>query len=107
MGRLAVSNRRHWEGSLMCDRSVMPAYPHISQGEDTVLVEKLLSTVRVARADLPRLYIYIVHGANTFSPQHFQAIWEASEFRLDGDDARIALSEIARRVPINGWLRAL
>lgn len=83
--RLVLSNVRHWEGSLLCRRAAMPRYPAWRRGEDTYVVEAIKRTGRLAAIDMPQLYLYVVHGANTFEAAHFDAMFEhATEHFTDG-----------------------
>jgi len=99
--RLAVSCERYWEGSLLCEKAAMPRYPHLRRGEDTPLVDRLRQTVRVVCLDMPRLYTYVVHGANTFATDHFEEHWQAASCRFTGDRYRSVLREMAKRLPID------
>ncbi|CAO3459308.1 glycosyltransferase [Azospirillum largimobile] len=103
--RLAVSCERDWEGSLLCERAVMPRYPALRRGEDTPVVEQLRRSARVVRMDLPRLYTYVVHGGNTFTVSHFEAHWQAATARFDGGRCRAVLEEMGKRLPVEGYRR--
>ncbi|MFM7314364.1 MAG: glycosyltransferase [Cyanobium sp.] len=98
--RLAVSCYRDWEGSLLCERSLMPRYPECPRGEDSHVLEHLRQTVRLVRIDLPRLYLYICHGANTFETDHFEHHWQQASVRwCSGGCVRLEL-ELDRRLPL-------
>lgn len=99
-GRVAVSPVRDWEGSLLCEAAAMPRYPALRRGEDTPVVEQLRRTVRMASLDLPRLYTYVVHGANTFGADHFDEHWLHATARFEGARARAVLEEMASRLPM-------
>lgn len=98
--RLAVSCYRDWEGSLLCERSLMPRYPEWPRGEDSEVLERLRETVRLVRIDLPRLYIYICHGANTFEVDHFEHHWHQASLRWSQSDSKRLELELDRRVPL-------
>ena len=85
--KLAISSYRDWEGSLLCERSLMPRYPDVRQGEDSVVLEQLRQSIRLVRIEMPRLYIYVAHGANTFQPDHFELHWQESTSRWQGVEA--------------------
>ncbi len=104
--RLAVSCERDWEGSLLCEKAVMPRYPALRRGEDTPVVEQLRRSARVVRMDLPRLYTYVVHGANTFGAAHFEDHWKATAARFGGDRCRALLEEMGKRLPVEAYRRA-
>ncbi len=101
--RLAVSPYRNWEGSLLCDKSVMPEYPALRYGEDTPVVEKLLETVRAVTIDMPYLYMYVVHGNNTFEPEHFEEMYHEATDRIEGDFYHAELNKLKRRMDIEGY----
>lgn len=105
--RLGVSCERDWEGSLLCETAAMPRYPHLRRGEDTAVVERLRRDARVVRMDLPRLYTYVVHGGNTFTARHFEAHWQAAAVRFSGDRCRAVLEEMAKRLPVEAYRRAV
>ncbi|HYD70561.1 glycosyltransferase [Azospirillum sp.] len=105
--RLAISRQRPWEGSLLCEKAVLPRYPELARGEDTPVVERLLRTVRVVHLDEPRLYLYVVHGANTFPAGHFDEQWQAADPRWEGERAQAVATELAKRLPLAAYGRAL
>lgn len=73
-GKLSVSGRRPWEGSLLCRKDKMPCYPAISRGEDTPAIAELCARELVAYLDKPDLYVYCFHGGNTWAYKHFAQI---------------------------------
>jgi UDP:flavonoid glycosyltransferase YjiC (YdhE family)/GT2 family glycosyltransferase len=76
--RMAVSNRRAWEGSLLCARARLPRYPDLPKGEDTPVVEQIVRTARVALLDAPQLYTYVFHGENTHTTAHWDHLWRGA-----------------------------
>lgn len=91
-GRAAMSASRPWEGSLVCRRDLpvlVAGYPPLARGEDTVLVRKLMATHAVSYLDQPELYIYAVHGENTWHARHFSEIFRAGEALSEADTARL------------------
>ena len=105
--RLAISGRRPWEGSLLCERALLPTYPELPRGEDTPVVAGLLQQVRVVHLDEPRLYVYVVHGHNTFAGGHFDAHWAVAEHRYTGRRGRAVLAELGKRLPVDAYRRAV
>ncbi len=97
--RLALSRRRHWEGSLMALKSIMPRYPSNRKGEDTPVIEQLVRRTRVVTLDLPQLYVYIVHGQNTWDPYHFDQHWAAATAKYTGTRYIATLEQLSRRMP--------
>lgn len=98
-GRLAVSGARTWEGSLLARRDRMARYPSQRRGEDTVAVERLLTQVQAIHLDLPGLYLYRVHGRNTWDAGHFEILWRDATRRYEGRDADTVALKAARMFP--------
>lgn len=76
---------RFWEGSIMCRRGIMTdqlQYPDCSLGEDTLFVGSLIERVGVYPLVRPGLYIYSIHGTNSWSShaKHFEQIKSRSQF---------------------------
>jgi len=107
LNRLAVSRYRDWEGSLLCERSLMPRYPDQRSGEDSEVLAGLMQTVRIARIDMPRLYVYICHGTNTFSSEHFEPHWHQATARWDQADYGLIEQELDRRLPLRHYRQGL
>ncbi len=105
--RLAVSCYRDWEGSLLCERSLMPRYPDWRRGEDSDVVTRLMQSVRVARIDMPRLYVYICHGANTFEPDHLDAQWQQATASWQQAECERLERELDRRLPLLRYRQGL
>lgn len=78
---LSLARDCGWEGSLLCARADAPRYPHLRRGEDTPVVSALHARRAVVLLDRPELYVYRVHGSNTWSADHFREILERSEPR--------------------------
>ena len=76
--RMAYARPRIWEGTMLCAKDKLPAYPEHRRGEDTVVVMELTKTARIALLDVPQLYVYICHDQNTFEVEHFEEHWEAA-----------------------------
>jgi glycosyltransferase involved in cell wall biosynthesis len=81
--RLAISEVRRWESSFVCRKSKVPAYPILSKGEDTPVIEEIAKG-KYLWLDYPRLYVYVYHGKNTWDTSHFDVIWQASSRRFEG-----------------------
>ena len=76
-----LSCRRHWEGSLLCDRNfaLQHKYQNLDKGEDTPLIATLIKQQRLALiARHAYLYIYTFHGANTWDFGHFNGFMRYS-----------------------------
>lgn len=99
--RLAVSNQRLWEGTLLCRKSAMPRYPSLSRGEDTDLVDALKRSAKIISIDAPFLYLYVVHGNNTFDAGHFDTMYRHASERFAGADYEAKLNSLARELAID------
>lgn len=66
-----LSGQRMWEGSLVVERSVMPSYPDLPRGEDSVAIEALSALNQLVALDRPDVYIYTIHSANTWHREHW------------------------------------
>ncbi len=96
--KVYCSNIRLWEGSILCDKSALPAtkiYDARSRGEDSELIEKLYLKDELAIVDMPDLYVYCVRGENTWDPAHFKRILDASN-ELNPEESATVKMRIAR-----------
>lgn len=76
-----LSNRRLWEGSVMCRRDLMEQNPYaaLSKGEDTDIIHNLYRQGQLEIIeDSPEIYVYVYHGANTWEEEHFREIFDRS-----------------------------
>lgn len=94
--RLGVSGAREWEGSMLARRGAVPDYPGLARGEDTAVMHAMLARGRVALLDAPWLYTYIQTGSNTWTAQHFEAIWQAASLEEPQERYEAALALLAR-----------
>ncbi len=69
-----LSERRTWEGSLLCRRDALPAYAPLARGEDTPVLQQLLAADDVVTVDEPSLYAYVVHDHNTWGRSHWEQV---------------------------------
>lgn len=76
--RVALSGQREWEGSMITRKDIVPSYPALGRGEDTVVAHTILARERVVLLDAPWLYSYIQTGLNTWAGPHMQAIWNSA-----------------------------
>lgn len=103
--RLFISHSRAWEGTLVCTRSAMPRYPALSKAEDTVLIKELMARNDVVFLDAPRLYIYVVHGSNTWHDAHFEGFFKRASVDFSSKSYFRVLKELSRRVDITGYFK--
>lgn len=77
-----LSGYRHWEGTLLCEKSVMSKYLYLDKekGEDTSVLHELSSNNLLFHIkDASQLYIYIYHGKNTWGENHFNTYFLQSQ----------------------------
>ncbi|MBN1148032.1 MAG: glycosyltransferase [Anaerolineales bacterium] len=98
--RLAVSTRRIWESSFVCERSKLIPYPARRSGEDTPVIQALAQRGRVALLDLPQLYVYVFHGGNTFQAEHWEAHWQAATETYEGEQYAIRIRELQTQLGV-------
>lgn len=103
--RIAIGTRRLWEGSMVARREALIEYPALRRGEDSPVAEAIVIRGTVALLDLPELYIYLVHGNNTFDAAHFDAHWDAATLRVEDPNAYLA--HLQNRVPVAQALAAV
>jgi glycosyltransferase involved in cell wall biosynthesis len=96
-GLFCHSKELCWEGSLLGLKEAMPQYPDLVRGEDSVLVGALLhGTARMCFVDNPELYIYTVHGSNTYPTEHFEkSIFDRHTGALSEAEVRRVLEKLA------------
>lgn len=76
-----ISNKRMWEGSVLCRKSVLQLMPYEDKtiGEDSATIDYLVSQKCLHPMNgVPGLYIYIYHGGNTWNFDHWSYIFECS-----------------------------
>ncbi len=90
-GQAYVSSMRPWEGSLLCKKSLIGdelSYENKSRGEDTSLISGLFSKNLVFPVIMPKLYIYVYHGGNVWTEEHWSGIFRGST-KLSAESSRI------------------
>lgn len=98
--RMLISHRRAWEGSLICEKTLLPRYPDQRAGEDTTVVEQFRARHTVAFLDMPRLYVYVFHGGNTWTGSHFETMWTSAEGRFTLSRYEAVHGELSKRMPV-------
>ena len=98
--RLAISSHRVWEGTIFTQKSALSSYPKMVRAEDSPVVNRLVKRNKIAVLDLPELYIYTIHGENTWSPHHMQGIWNSASISFDTQSKLTAeLKQLSRSYP--------
>lgn len=93
-----VSTRRPWEGSLLCKKSLIGGdlkYDARRRGEDTPLVTGLFRNGQVFPVIMPKLYIYVYHGDNVWTKEHWESIISASKSL--SDESSLIINDILER----------
>lgn len=80
-GRYAISNARKdgWEGTMLAKKTVVPRYSNLRKFEDTEMMKRLFRTAKVHIMNDPDyyfLYVYLVHGNNTWDKEHFRTMFD-------------------------------
>jgi glycosyltransferase involved in cell wall biosynthesis len=90
------SKRRPWEGTMVARREKLPAYEAVTHGEDSVLVEECRKRKqKVCLLDQPDLYLYVVHGRNTYPLDHFaNNIFNTHTGELSAEEVADALRKL-------------
>lgn len=101
--RAALSRIRTWENSILCHRHKVPRYPEITAGEDTPVTQHILQNSRVILLDQPLLYIYIVHGHNTCTSDHFEQQWQLATAQYQEENYEELLSQLRNRLPLDDF----
>lgn len=86
-----VSNRRPWESTLLCKKSLIGEeieYDGLTRGEDTSVVTKLFSRSLIFPVIMPKLYLYVYHGNNVWTREHWGKIFGVSR-RLSDESSNI------------------
>jgi len=71
--RYVISKRREWQGSMLAVKERLPSYANLRRGEYTVLMDTCRRAgLKIHLLDRPDLYVYVVHGQNTYPEEHFE-----------------------------------
>ena len=74
-GKLLLSPMRRWEGSIIAYKAFLVqlgGYANLKKMEDNMLLHKIDGCRNFALLDAPWLYIYVIHGENTWELEHFK-----------------------------------
>lgn len=74
---------RYWENSIMFKTQIFLdteiKYPSINREEDTYFVQELLLNNLIFPLTYPPLYLYNIHGNNTWKQDHFENLFNKSQ----------------------------
>ena len=104
--RFALGEKRLWENSMVCRKDVLPRYQPVQVNEDTPVINRLRQSACVIGVPQPRLYVYAVHGNNSWFPRHFEHFWNAAERQFEGDRAIRLHRELARDLPLDAFVES-
>jgi len=77
-----LGHMRLWEGSMICQRDVLKDdlyYGDMNKQEDQFLVDRLKANNMVYPLIMPQLYVYVIHGNNTWHSAHFSGMFSCSQ----------------------------
>jgi glycosyltransferase involved in cell wall biosynthesis len=93
--RLAISDKRGWEGTMLARADAVLPYPDKALAEDTAMVGDMLAAGRDVRLyDRPDLYCYVAHGRNAWNNRHFEGLFTAASQRFEFADYDRALATL-------------
>jgi glycosyltransferase involved in cell wall biosynthesis len=126
--KYSVSNLRDdgWEGTLLAKKENVPRYENVRKFEDTLMMKKMAMTSTLCVIKEPMyciLYIYLVHGNNTWDSDHFSVmfkdgtsiseIWEGSHSNVSKKMAELTNQKFIEPIeepieePIIFWIGLL
>jgi glycosyltransferase involved in cell wall biosynthesis len=106
-GRLAVSQKRLHEHTMLIKREAMQPYPSVVRGGDLTLVHELGRTARFAAIDDPAAYIYVYHGRNICDATHFENVFEHATLRFEGSEYHAKIRTFSCEYDIVAYEREL
>jgi len=102
--QLAISRRRAWENTMVARKAILARYPELDKGEDTAVAAALFDKHPVVVIDDPHLYTYVIWGANTWGPDHFELLLRHVTFEVARTDYDRSLSVLDKHVPVLEYL---
>jgi hypothetical protein len=94
-GSVYTSHARLWEGSMLVQRAAVDRLQYentMSRGEDTQFVRRLACRAKIGFQRRPELYLYQVHGGNTWPREHFEKFFLRSRKLTAANAARVLQS---------------
>jgi glycosyltransferase involved in cell wall biosynthesis len=93
-GMAYVTRKRGWENSLLVRKDVLPPYADVARAEDTAVLHPLAEAGLVAALDEPDLYIYNLHGTNTWDRAHWLGAVLGGAQRLSDEETTHVRSQL-------------
>jgi len=97
---LTSSSTRRWENTMLVKASVLPPYPGIRRGGDTILVETLKASNHLVTMLMPFGYCYINHGANIWGDAHFERLFRSASHLVRPDEYENQLAFLSKSMPL-------
>lgn len=104
-GKLSISRSRVWECTLLCRKDIILNYPNIRKGEDSAMIENILN--RLVPISNTELYIYGIHGKNTWDEGHFNRQWDQSTNQFEYDTYDSIIENISSIFPVDEYLKSI
>jgi glycosyltransferase involved in cell wall biosynthesis len=98
-----ISPRSAWENSMVAWRRTLPVYPALERSEDRFVAFRLHDVHTLTLIKFPSLYIYTVHGRNSWGEEHFESFLARAETVFRDDEYDRTLEHLQRRVPIHDY----
>lgn len=107
--RVGVLARRPWpqEGTLIAMKSAGLRYPSMARAEDTPAILDLLLRHQGVLINAPELYVYAIHGGNTWDRAHHHKLWASAADRSEGASVAARLMALGRTYPIEEYAAAV
>jgi glycosyltransferase involved in cell wall biosynthesis len=106
--RLAVSSTRMWENSMLVHRADLPRYREDGKpGEDTEIALALRASRPLLLVDRPEAYVYISHGGNLCSADHFDMLFDHASRHFTASEYGMAVTELAESMPLAHYAASL
>jgi glycosyltransferase involved in cell wall biosynthesis len=107
--KVGVMARGPWpqENTLVAMKSAGLRYASVDRAEDTPAVRDLLSRHRGILVNAPELYVYVIHGGNTWDREHHKKLWDVATERAEGAAYEARLTALGRAYPIETYSAAL
>jgi len=95
-GLFAISDRRHWQGTLLAKKASLPPYPDMGRGQDVVMVNTAIARgSRACFLPRPDLYIYVHHPLNVTGDAHFRWLFDLRSRDLEAKEVEWVKAALA------------
>ena len=93
---------------MLVRRADLPAYREDgAPGEDTDVAVALRATSTLLLLDRPDAYIYVAHGQNICSAEHFEMLFDRATRHLTAAEYGSALVQLATTMPVIDYAAGL